>query len=492
MRTAALLFLLTVAGGALFGPSPPAAAVARDGDSARPYAVERPPGTPSPSLSCASASCHGGGRPGEKGSEHTTWAMDLTREPPAALDPHARAYRVLFNDVSVRIAKLLGGGPAHQNALCLKCHAVPGAAEGAVAEGVGCAGCHGPDEKWLTAHYQPGWKALSNREKAAHGFVPTKNLVSRASACAGCHVGDATREVDHDLIAAGHPRLNFEYARFHYNPGYRKHWSDPTPTADFEVRAWAVGQLASLRAALDLLRARAVGATREANPHPWPEFSEGSCYACHQAVARDPYPDPKTGASTLRGAQGEPSRKSGAVPWQPWYTSLAADEKVREVLGLSGPPVELTPLREEMEKRYPNPHRVAQLAGEAVVLLDAHLAAVQEAEDRGTLPPVTPDRLTTLAATLTAGAFAPSGKLKDPDWDFVAQRYLGVAMAYHAAGGESGPAAGWREPLLRLRSALAFPAPPGSRFDSPRDYSPRAATAPLRDLRTITTPRSGR
>ena len=81
------------------------------------------PGATGGGLSCAAASCHGGGRPGERFSEHSTWAADLTHKPSDPHDPHANAYRVLFNTDSVRIAELVGGGPAHTNARCLACHA---------------------------------------------------------------------------------------------------------------------------------------------------------------------------------------------------------------------------------------------------------------------------------------------------------------------------------------------------------------------------------
>ena len=60
------------------------------------------------------------------------------------------------------------------------------------------------------------------------GFMDTKNLVSRIEQCAGCHIGQDARgglplrDVNHDLIAAGHPRLNFEFAAYHENQP--KHW----------------------------------------------------------------------------------------------------------------------------------------------------------------------------------------------------------------------------------------------------------------------------
>lgn len=81
--------------------------------------------------------------------------------------------------------------------------------------------------------------------------------------------------------------------------------------------------------------------------------------------------------------------------------------------------------------------------------------------------------------------------MRDYDWDFVAQRYLGLAAIYHASGGAS-EIAGWRPPLDRLRKALAFTAAGGGQFNSPPDYQPRAAACPLVELRTITTSRSSR
>src|SRR5262245_35227149 len=57
-----------------------------------------------PATSCAAASCHGGGRIGKTGSEHSTWAPEVA--PPAGQsDPHSKAYRVLFNEVSVQMGK---------------------------------------------------------------------------------------------------------------------------------------------------------------------------------------------------------------------------------------------------------------------------------------------------------------------------------------------------------------------------------------------------
>src|SRR5207247_703944 len=176
--------------------------------------------------------------------------------------------------------------------LCLKCHATNDgnlASTGerfALADGVGCEACHGPSQKYLTVHYLSGFKEQSPEEKETrYGLKNTKNLVKRAELCVTCHVGNETKEVNHDLIAAGHPRLNFELAGYHGI--YHKHWSDldeKSRNKDYYARLWLIGQLVSSKSALDLLAVRAETAN-EGNPEkrrPWPEFSEYACYACHK------------------------------------------------------------------------------------------------------------------------------------------------------------------------------------------------------------------
>jgi hypothetical protein len=88
------------------------------------------------------------------------------------------------------------------------------------ADGVGCESCHGASGRWLGPHTTLGWRDRPWPEKAALGMRNTKDLASRARLCAGCHVGDGgsddlpARDVNHDLIAAGHPRLNFELSAY--------------------------------------------------------------------------------------------------------------------------------------------------------------------------------------------------------------------------------------------------------------------------------------
>jgi hypothetical protein len=447
------------------GKPPPAAATQPSGP--RPYGLEKPSFGQVSSASCAAAACHGGGHPGRVGSEHSTWAATVF--PTGPRDPHADAYRVLSNADSVRIGKLLGIAEPHGEALCLKCHAVDGVKPApAVSEGVGCGACHGPAEKWLAVHVQPGWKSLSNRTKwEQYGFAPAGNLVARTLNCVGCHVGDADREVNHDLIAAGHPRLNFEYTRFHFSPGYQRHWRDKTPQPDFEVRAWVVGQAATLRAATELLRARAERAATDDPNTPWPEFSGLSCYACHQQIGTGP----------VRRESATTTRPAGLPGWEVWSNGAAgvAAKLCHEAFpGVETPRLQpLEALKKQMEKRSPDPKAVAKSAAAAVAELDAWLAALQASEDRygaSRIPAALPRRF---AHALSDNALSPKRvKLSDPDWDALAANYLGCAAMYHAAGGRSAVPA-WTDPVRGLTAKLRFPpAKPGRRFDSPAGYGP--------------------
>ncbi|HXD85036.1 MAG TPA: multiheme c-type cytochrome [Urbifossiella sp.] len=384
--------------------------------------------------SCSAAACHGGNQLGRTGSEYTAWAPELGASGPR--DPHSHAYRALFNDDSMRIAKLLGGGPAHENALCLKCHAPAGLANPAArAEGVGCTACHGGGDAWLAEHYLPTWKAKGNREKASTGFVPTKNLATRVAACAGCHVGSSDGEVNHNLIAAGHPRLAFEAARFHFQPNYRKHWVEPRAT---ELGLWAIGQAVSARAAVQLLQSRAERASR--NAAPWPEFAGYGCYACHQSLSAD---QPRPG--------GKPRPQ-----WEPWYTATLdrAASHSATLLAMDKPDLRaLSELKTLMAGPNPSSQVVTKHASAALKELDGWLTRMQAAEDRTSFAGASEEQAAKLIRDLTQDALIASNR----DWDCQAMRYLGCAASYHAAGGAT-TRPDWSEPIHDLHRMIGSPA----------------------------------
>jgi hypothetical protein len=95
----------------------------------------------------------------------------------------------------------------------------------------------------------------------------------RTMSCTPCHVGTPAAEVTHDMIAAGHPRLNFEYLTFlELLP---RHWKKRHDDEDGQG-AWYGGQLETLHAGMVLAVLRATGP---------PELADWHCFACHHSLA---------------------------------------------------------------------------------------------------------------------------------------------------------------------------------------------------------------
>ena len=233
--------------------------------------------------SCASTACHGGpaGSPLKWQSSYTVWAT---------LDPHAKAYAVLASPRSKEIVQRLDGSDPPEPwkvARCLACHSVQGAKAtlelGMLADGVSCEACHGPANHWLLEHTTAAWTKLakSKRYEVPFGMRNTEDMLPRAQQCVGCHIGEldpsrgVLRDVNHDLIAAGHPRLTFELSAYMTNmpPHWDKSAGEKTKE---EARAWAVGQVVS--AAADF-------ALREAHSKSGGiEFADYDCFACHHEL----------------------------------------------------------------------------------------------------------------------------------------------------------------------------------------------------------------
>jgi hypothetical protein len=225
--------------------------------------------------SCAANNCHGSVTPGSipgiqiKQNEHYTWLKK---------DKHAKAYDVLLQGRSVKIAQHLRlTGAPEKSPKCLSCHAlnIPAEQRGPyyqVEDGVSCEVCHGPAEHWLGTHITRGYAA-----SVQVGMYDTKNLTRRAEKCVACHVGDANQNVDHEMIAAGHPDLGFELDTF--TALMPPHWRPPRG-AWLEAQAWTIGQAVALRETTKRLARRA---QQRAAPG-WPEFAEFDCFACHHEV----------------------------------------------------------------------------------------------------------------------------------------------------------------------------------------------------------------
>jgi hypothetical protein len=279
--------------------------------------------------SCAKSGCHGAVTPARRKpdeilrNESTLFGKDKR---------HQGAYQLLKAEKSKTIARNLAKldgrdepvKPAHEDARCLSCHSIPYVSDYAhaairpvLSSGVGCESCHGPAEKWLLPHTEDkNWRTKTPEQKKSLGMNDTKDWIVRAKVCAGCHVGAPAdekngvqgRDAFHDIMAAGHPRLNFEFSVL--SDVMPQHWRKPQRQADSATRAWLIGQLVFAESSLDLTRARATDAAN--NKLPWPEFAEYDCFACHHDLSEPSwYQERKYG-----------QRTPGTLPWGTWYFTM--------------------------------------------------------------------------------------------------------------------------------------------------------------------------
>jgi len=355
--------------------------------------------------SCAGTACHNGSDAATiKGREYSLCVNDK----------HDRAFAVLLDERSKKIEQRYHGLPDWRTAqperdlLCLKCHVHPEIARRPMLEidglrqfrfedGVSCEACHGPAERWLDLHHRPAWLALSSREKQTHfGMTDTRGLHSRIRGCVACHVGAPGMEVDHDLIAAGHPRLAFEFAGS--QALMTKHWDDAADRdparggrPSFETEAWANGQLLALKASLELLQHRLLN-------KPGPEFAEFDCYACHHDL-RNP------GSKQDREFSG---RTAGKLTWNRWPIAQVENAfKVRT--GRVDPRIVegLQTIGREMTTLAPNKTAVRQAI--AVVI-----AGLEDALRQPASPVLVRDTMKAIASA------------KPQTWDDAAQAFNGL------------------------------------------------------------------
>lgn len=230
--------------------------------------------------SCGGSTCHGATQP-VRGSqvlqnEYLIWQRQ---------DKHAKAYAVLLEPRSQRIARNLGLPDAHTAKACLDCHSDNVAAElrgrqFQLSDGVGCEGCHGGGQRWLGPHVA-GVSSTAELQKL--GLFPTEDPVARAQLCLSCHLGDETKFVTHRLMGAGHPRLSFELDTFteiqpaHYqaDDDYRKRKAVASG-----VQTWAIGQAMAV--------SRTMTALADANRRmagAFPELTFYDCHACHHPMS---------------------------------------------------------------------------------------------------------------------------------------------------------------------------------------------------------------
>ncbi|MCA9239823.1 MAG: hypothetical protein KDA37_06475 [Planctomycetales bacterium] len=472
MVKSGLFALLLTAFGAVVVPT----AMAASAPNAEPIPAPQP--TVSPEIlaraprfvgtaSCTAAGCHAGeyrSRPSH-GDPWSPVAYNLW----LSNDRHARAYETLLSAESQEIAAKLGLAAAHQQPECLACHAPEGATDhftvshrSTVVDGVGCEACHGAAENWLAPHKTDGWRFSSSEAKASLGFRDLDNLATRAVACAECHVGSAGREVNHDLIAAGHPRLTFELSSLHARMA--KHWrNEDQPQETLEAKLWVVGRGSGAQATVQLLKSRAV------HGKVWPEFSEYDCYACHHSL-RDAGPADPGGL-----AAGDP--RPGGLHWS------EGSFEMLDILGLDFDSVQrVKSLASEMSRPLPDRQRVARLSGEIEQVLGRSAARASH------------ESLTTTDVQQYLRRLSSDSASGASRWDRASQRFLGLAAMHFSSVALAGrshslpgsAAAARRQHLEHLRSLLQFPnARDGSVTNSPPSWDDQRRTEVEQSLQRV-------
>ena len=289
-------------------------------------------------------------------------------------DPHATAYNSLRSERSQKMVAALAtevnqglanrlsldiNGNDYQGILndrCVSCHSsVPPeistqvlSSQGesspqhlSMSTGVNCHSCHSNDSlndpqgnAWVEAHTKSKWED-PGFDVSSSGFRELSNLDIRARTCVKCHVGSEDRDVNHDLIAAGHPRLVFEYSS--HLDRLPKHWDEPE-IDNFNMTCWSVGQNATTQTALGLLLIRAQAARDGSNT--WPELSEYNCHNCHQGLDSNWY-------------LANVDQDHGKALWGTWlFPGRSQDVDMMRVLDQ---------LRTEMQQLNPTPVTVIKL-----------------------------------------------------------------------------------------------------------------------------------
>ena len=230
--------------------------------------------------SCAGSTCHGAVQPWQGSrvlqNEFITWQRD---------DKHAKAYQVLLNDRSKRIARNLGLEAAHTAKVCLDCHTDNPPQERRhrtfqITDGVSCEACHGGAGRWIGVHISA---AATHKLNVENGLYPSDDPVARARLCLSCHFGDETRFVTHRIMGAGHPRMSFELdtftaimpAHFKVDADYRERkgsWDG--------VQTWAIGQAMAIGFVLDAMLDPERG-----RDGIFPELVLFDCYTCHHRMS---------------------------------------------------------------------------------------------------------------------------------------------------------------------------------------------------------------
>jgi hypothetical protein len=308
---------------------------------------------------------------------------------------------------------------------------------------------------------------LSTAQKAEHGFRDLRSATTQATTCVVCHVGSPTATVDHDLIAAGHPRLAFEFSAF--RSLLPKHWDAASEVArdpGQEVRHWAIGQVTTAIAISDVAANRAEETLKAKATHVLPDLAEFDCYACHHDLAEPP--------------RGRPSLRSplGTARWGSWGVPSARflSRESQRVFGADGSAAEsalseLSTLMQRSRLRLTPASELSKAARQSSSRLTDLRRALESAQcDVAQANQL----LQRVASTETDADWSPT-------WDGQAQRYLAIAAASQSLHRLSDSVASRStDPklLLGIRQRLQFPVG----YSAPRHFDAADIEPLIRDL----------
>ncbi|MGH8101898.1 MAG: multiheme c-type cytochrome [Chthoniobacterales bacterium] len=312
-------------------------------------------------IGCRSSSCHGGAGP--KREQYTIWSRQ---------DFHAKAFAILTDARSARIAETIGGGDAPNNARCTICHSpfrsvAPTrlASTAHPDEGVSCESCHGAAGAWLRGHTRPDWTYAM---RVSAGMRDLRSLYVRANTCVACH-----QHIDDAILKAGHPTMVFELDR--QSIDQPRHWHEDDPWIG--ARAWLTGQAIALREAA--WHARVDVDLASASPfsgRPAPDTQETSL-ALAWLLARVTATDPalpkivEVSSSNLEPLQREADELAQrAAIWKP-----NADSTMSILRALAGTDLEFTGGGQSVESLFYRARRIVLALDRLSAALNAKAAA---------------------------------------------------------------------------------------------------------------------
>jgi hypothetical protein len=294
-------------------------------------------------------------------------------------------------------------------------------------------------------------------------------------------------DVTHDLIAAGHPRLAFEFASYLAN--LPKHWNlaedvaqhqQQTRSAAFHSDAWASGQEQFARQLVRQIELRLAAAKRAPTVSPWPDFANYQCLDCHHTIGLPGNSEQATTRTTGQSGAPRPSigpltmlRIMSAGPGRASAEFDAAANKIEALLVASWQ----TPVT-----------RLAQPTTDELTFLTARGQPLLRLARQGRYRQQANwllARLQLLKQYQRDSGPSPAGIR---DWDEVLQLYLGAsALARDVEPQGSGPLHDALQPLGESLGRGSFQrlGRPATQYDSPSDFDAGKVAAEFGNLEQV-------